>query len=106
MAVGDGLILRLGLVRESSAGLWCTMTVRERSPLRWKVAVGGSGATGESGSLRPLALKVARVSSNTSGKGVQNCDPLLALFSIQSPYAQGRQFAILAIFFCVDPPDG
>ena len=105
------MFLGWSMARGSGAALRCSITVRKGSTLRLRLrcrlaALGGSGPAGESGGFCPLALKVARVRSNASGKGVQDCDPLLALFSVRSPHAQCRDFPILATFSCINPPDG
>lgn len=103
--MGDGVALRRSFAPESGPVRWCSMTIGKRRVLRCELAVRGSGPARKQSSLGPLALKVARVRSNTSGEGVQNCNPLLARFPIQSPHAQRCDFAILAIFACINPPD-
>ncbi len=102
MAIGDGMDLEWSL----GAALWCGMTVGNRSTLRCRLALGGSGPAGKRCGLRPLAPKVARLRCNTSGKAVQNSNALLVLFPIQGPHTQRRHFTIVAIFSCLDPPDG
>lgn len=86
MAIGDGVALRWSLANESSAALWCSMTV-EKPMLLCRLPVRGSGPAGKRGSLCPLALKIARVRRDRGGEGMQNCNPLFALFPIQSPNA-------------------
>ena len=94
MATGDGMDLKLSF----GAGLWCILTVGNRSALRCRLALGGSGPAGKHCDLRPLAPRVARLCCNTSGKAVQNGNALLVLFPIQSPHTQRRHFTIIAIF--------
>ena len=84
------MFLGWSMSRGSSAALRCSVAVRKGSALRLRcrlAAVGSGRPAGEGGGFCPLAPKVARVRSNTSGKGVQDCDPLLALFPVRSPHA-------------------
>ena len=93
MAVGDRMAAH-DLTVGNGPALWCSLSVR------------GGGPTGERGGFRPLALEVARLRSDTSGEAVQDRDPLLALFPVQEPHAQGCHFTILATVAGIDPPDG